>query len=102
MKQKVGLMEEAEIKGVLDAKGFPRVTKDSIEAKIAGVEFATRGIMTLCFITMQNGFVSHGISVPASPENFDAGVGEHYAYENAFRPLWQLEGYLLRERLSSA
>jgi hypothetical protein len=96
-------MNEAEIKEILDAKGFPRVTKESIEAKIANVSYSMPSTnMTLCLITMKNGFISHGVSVPASPENFDADIGKHYAYENAFRPLWQLEGYLLREKLSQA
>jgi hypothetical protein len=42
---------------------------------------------------------STGFSAPASPENYDEEVGKRYAYDNAFKPLWQLEGYLLREQL---
>jgi len=94
-------MDDTQVKAILDAKGFPRVTKDSITNKIASIEYLRRDIMTLCFITMKNGYISHGVTVPASPENFDEEIGKHYSYENAFRPLWQLEGYLLRERLSS-
>jgi Phage protein (N4 Gp49/phage Sf6 gene 66) family len=48
---------------------------------------------------MKNGFVAIGHSTPASPENFKSDVGEALAYENAFRSLWQLEGYLLCEKL---
>ena len=49
---------------------------------------------------MKNGWVSTGFSAPADARNFDAKVGDRYAYDNAFKPLWQLEGYLLREALS--
>ena len=48
---------------------------------------------------MENGFAVLGHSAPASAANYDEKVGETYAYENAFKQLWQLEGYLLREKL---
>ncbi len=49
---------------------------------------------------MQNGFTVIGKSAPASPENFDAETGRLFAYEDAIKQLWPLEGYALRERLS--
>ena len=87
---------------VVATKTAPRVTVDSIKAKIASVEYVRHDILTLCIITMQNGFKTIGKSAPASPENYDFEVGKTYAYEDAFKPLWQLEGYLLRETLSKA
>lgn len=38
-------------------------------------------------------------SACASPQNFDAEIGEKIAYENARNKIWQLEGYLLKEQL---
>ena len=93
-------MNNEEVEKILDTKGNPRVTKKSIEGKIERIEYQRFGIMTICFVTMRNGFISTGVTAPASPDNFDKEIGEHYAYENAFRPLWQLEGYLLREKLA--
>jgi hypothetical protein len=94
--------EEAE--NLVAAKTAPKVTKESIEAKIAHVEhtrpFFENPTMTVCAITMRNGFTVTGISAPASPENFDEQVGQRYAYDDAFKKLWQLEGYLLRSRLA--
>jgi hypothetical protein len=81
----------------------PRVTEASIKDHIDKVEYATHAdIMTVCYITMVNGFIVHGVSAPASPENFNAEVGKRYAFDNAFKQLWQLEGYLLRQKLYEA
>lgn len=57
-------------------------------------------LLSLCIIVMRNGFVVVGKSAPASPENFNADLGRKFAYEDAIRQLWPLEGYTLRERLS--
>ncbi len=91
-----------EAKAVVATKTAPRVTEESIKAKIEEAEYIINGnLLTICIITMKNGFMVHGGSAPASPSNFDAEVGKRYAYDNAFKQLWQLEGYLLREKLST-
>jgi hypothetical protein len=79
----------------------PRVTLDSMKERIARVDYLRHGLTTICFVTMVNGFKVIGHSTPASPSNFDASKGEANAYENAIRQLWQLEGYLLCERLTN-
>lgn len=89
-------------KAVVATKTAPRVTEESIKARIKMVEYMTHDELTICIITMHNGWMSTGVSAPASSANFDAEVGKRYAYDNAFKPLWQLEGYLLREQLSQA
>ena len=83
----------------VDLKQHPRVSQGSIVARIADVRYIYDGTGTFCVIKMQNSFECNGFSKPAHPENYDRGVGERYAYENAFRQLWQLEGYLLCEHL---
>lgn len=91
-----------EAKEVLKSAPAPRVTEESIKAKIAKVDYLIHDQMTICFITMQNGWMSVGHSKPASAANYDEGVGYRYAYDNAFKPLWQLEGYLLVDMLYRA
>jgi hypothetical protein len=83
-------------------KEHPRVTKESIEGRIAEVTYYNHRHLTLCVITMQNGFMSVGQAAPADVRNFDPLVGKRYAYEDAFKKLWPLEGYLLCERLHAA
>ena len=81
----------------------PRVTLESMEAKIVSEDYVVHeGILTLCILKMQNGFYVVGESAPASPANFDAELGRKFAYENAIRQLWKLEGYALREKLANA
>ena len=58
-------------------------------------------LLTVCILVMQNGFTVIGKSAPASPENFDPEKGQRFAYEDAIKQLWPLEGYALRERLSA-
>lgn len=90
-----------EAKAVVETKTAPRVTEQSIKDKIVDVEYiASKNLLTIAIITMKNGFMVNGVSAPASAANFDPEVGKRYAYDNAFKQLWQLEGYLLREKLS--
>ncbi|KAA0122147.1 hypothetical protein CIW48_19295 [Methylobacterium sp. P1-11] len=91
-----------ETQAIVETKTAPRVTEASIKAKIADVEYFRVRHLTICIITLQNGFFVEGHSAPAAPENYDQGVGERYAYDNAFRQLWPLEGYLLREQLAAS
>ncbi len=81
-----------------------RLTEESIEAKIKSVEYLVKDLeegprLTLAFITMKNGFVATGQSACASPANYVKETGQHIAYENAFDKLWEVEGYLLKERI---
>ena len=56
--------------------------------------------MTIAVLQVDNGFLLVGKSAPADPENFNEELGQKFAKEDAIRQMWQLEGYLLRERMS--
>lgn len=86
-------------KEIVATKVHPRVTEDSIKGKIDSVKFLYDQQTTICLITMQNGFKFIGTSTPADARNYDADVGDRYAYDNAFKQIWTHEGYLLREQL---
>lgn len=80
----------------------PRVTLDSMEAKIDDTSYLlVDNVLTLCVLRMKSGFYVVGESACASPENFNADLGKKFAYENAIRQLWKLEGYALRDRLAA-
>lgn len=80
----------------------PRVTLESMEAKIASENYTVvDGVLTICTLKMANGFYLIGESAPASPANFNADLGKKFARENAIRQLWKLEGYALREKLAA-
>ena len=79
----------------------PRITPEHLKSIIKSVDYhvfpGTQ--LTVCCMTLVNGFTVTGESACASPENFDKEIGEHAAYGNAFNKLWPLEGYLLKQRL---
>jgi hypothetical protein len=101
-------------KQAADVAVAPRVQLKDIEDAIVGKVFATGaeafgaspheplGILTLCALTMKNGFTVIGKSAPASAENFNAELGRKFAYEDAIRQLWPLMGFALRDRLAAA
>lgn len=78
----------------------PRVTRELIESKIASEVYARPvGTLTLCVLTLANGFTVVGESACADPKNFDQKIGEDLARANAVNKVWALEGYLLRQQL---
>ncbi len=81
-------------------KPHPKITKEHIQDRIEEVRYLVEDTATICLITMANGFQAHGYSKPADARNYDAQVGERYAYEDAFKKLWPLEAYLLLERIA--
>lgn len=96
----------------------PRVTLQDIEASITdccyftasdgfnGANFlpgieppAALRMLTLCVLTLDNGFTVLGESACASPENFDSDVGRRIARADAVRKVWPLLGFALKTRL---
>jgi hypothetical protein len=55
--------------------------------------------LTVCILTLKNGFNVIGKSAPASPANFDVALGRKLAREDAVRQLWPLMGFNLRQKL---
>lgn len=78
---------------------YPKVTKDTIEAKITKVDYMVLpdSTVTLCNITLKNGYSVRGESACVDPRNFNIEIGKGLAYKDAFGKLWPLEGYLLAE-----
>lgn len=62
-------------------------------------DYPELGVLTFCVLILKNGFTVTGESACASPENFDAEIGQKIARENAKQKIWALEGYLLKQRL---
>lgn len=79
----------------------PRITQDHLESIIAKKEFHRLSeTLTVCVLTLRNGFTVTGESACVSPANYDKTIGENVAYQNAFDKLWQLEGYALKNKLA--
>ena len=85
-------MNEQDLEKELQEKGLtaPRLTPDNIDAVIDHEDFHVfrNGCMTVCCMTLKNGFNVIGESACASPENFDADVGRRIARKNAREKIW--------------
>ena len=98
MKNENALEEEINGKGL----NAPRLTPALIDETIKEVSYHVfqDTCLTVCCMTLKNGFTVTGESACASPENFNKEIGEKIAYDNARNKIWALEGYLLKQRLS--
>lgn len=115
-------MTEQAIEQEIQDKGLvaPRITPNHIDSVIVGEHYftAAQGVvgsggvvisdddnlrcLTFCVLTLKNGFTVTGESACASPENFNAEIGQKVARENAREKIWLLEGYLLKEKLHNS
>lgn len=95
--------DEQAVEQEIQAKGLnaPRLKPEDIDAAIVSEQYHVFAgtTLTVCVLTLRNGFTVTGESAAASADNFDKEIGERIARENARNKIWQLEGYLLRERL---
>lgn len=80
------------------------VTLPDMQAKVAKVVYniLPDTTTTMCRLFMENGYTVLGTSACVNPANFNAAVGEKFAYEDAINKLWPLEGYLLAQERFTA
>ncbi len=78
-----------------------KVTLEGIKAKIKAECYLVLpdGRTTVCMLSLENGYTIKGISACVDESNFNIELGRKYAYEDAIRQIWPLEGYLLAQRL---
>jgi hypothetical protein len=77
-----------------------KITVEYIKSVIKKEEYTTFGELTVCCLTLKNNFKIAGTSAPVDPNNFDIDIGKKIAYEKAFSRIWELEGYLLKDKLN--
>ena len=80
----------------------PRITPEMLDASIVGEEYHVfdSSQLTVCLLTLKNGYNVTGYSACVSPENFDAQIGQDIARRNAREQIWGLLGFSLAENLS--
>lgn len=96
-------MNEQQLEQEIQAKGLnaPRLTPESIDAVIDTATFTVlpSGKVMVCELRLVNGFTVRGESATVSKENFNLEIGESISYKNAREKIWELEGYLLQQRI---
>ncbi len=79
----------------------PRVTPADVESEVLAEQYHVfpGTVLTVCCLTLRNGFTVTGESACASPENFNAELGRKIARQKAVEKIWPLLGFRLRDRL---
>lgn len=100
------MSNEKEIENEIQEKGLnaPRLTPDHIDSVIIGETYTNLpdGRTIVCQLTLKNGYTIDGKSACVSKENFNQEIGNKIARQNAREKIWELEGYLLKEKLYTA
>lgn len=80
-----------------------KVTIESIRNEIAGETYYVfpDTTVTVCLLTLKNGFHVIGSSACVSPANFDKQIGEVMARDNAMNKCWELLGFRLLDKLKA-
>ena len=96
-------MDEQKLEQELRDKNLnaPRLTPQLIDNTILTTQYHVFDgtVMTICCLTLQNGYNVVGTSAPASSDNFNEEIGRKLAFDDARRKIWALEGYLLKSKL---
>jgi len=96
LEELIGEVKEIQSKGL----NAPMLTPDLIESKIVKEEYhLLTDVLTVCVLTLENGFTVTGNSDCVSPANYNKEIGDRIARDNAKEKIWELEGYLLKQKL---
>ncbi|MGH1372969.1 MAG: Gp49 family protein [Cellvibrionaceae bacterium] len=76
-----------------------KLTAEDVEATIQKEEYFKSEMLTICALTLKNGFKVTGTSACANPSIYDEQKGREYARIEAVKEIWPIEGYLLKQRM---
>lgn len=86
---------------VYDKKTNSWITIEDLENKVVGEDYYVfpGTTVTVCLLKLQNGFTIVGEAEAVSVEYFDAETGRKIARQGAVEKMWDLEEYLIKEKL---
>jgi len=97
-------LDNAALEKDIQAKGLnaPRLTPELVEAQVPSETYTVlpSGKVLVCELLLRNGFSVRGEASVVSKENFDEEIGRKVSRAKAVQEIWQIEGYLLQEKLS--
>lgn len=92
------MLNDDQLNSALNSSPAPRVTVEQIKSRISNVEYHKIGeTVTICSITLDNGYSVRGEAACVNPANYNQEIGERVSHDNAFQKLWPLFGFLLAE-----
>lgn len=78
-----------------------KITPEMVERSIKDIEFIERANkLTICIITLDNGFIVTGESGVIRPELHDTILGQKYAKEKALDKVWFYLGVCLQQDIN--
>ncbi len=77
-----------------------KLTPEILESKIEEVQYHQFDgtTVTVCCMTLENGFNVIGESACISPAYFNAEIGKKVARDNAFEKLWKFYGFNAKQQ----
>ena len=102
-KERSMYLDDDEIEKELQEKGLnaPRLSPIIQEQIVDEAYYVFPGTtVTVCCLTLRNGYNVIGESASVSLENFHEDIGKKVAYIKARDKIWALEGYLLKSKLA--
>ena len=92
------MLKDDELIEALAKSPAPRITREYMEGRIAEKTFTRFSpTVTICQLTLDNGYSIRGESACVNPENYNQEIGERISFDNAFAKLWPLFGFFLAE-----
>lgn len=97
------MSNEQNIEQQLQDKGLnaPRLSPELIDSVIESESYVVlpSGKSMICELMLRNGYSVRGEASVVSKDNFDENIGRQISRANAREKIWQLEGYLLQQKL---
>ena len=96
-------MDENTLENMIEEKELtaPRVTPEDVDSEIQSEQYHVfeGSQLTVCCLTLRNGYTVTGESACASPANFDTEIGRAVSRNNARNKIWGLLGFRLKDKL---
>lgn len=79
-----------------------KLTPEYIKSLVTHMEYQRFGTLTICLLTLKNGYKVTGQDTCLNEMSFDAETGKKLARYNALDKVWELERYLETQRIYEA
>ena len=79
-----------------------KLTIEYLTELVDDVEYVHQGLLTICTITLKNGYKLAGTSVCVDNQNYDPLIGNNCAFANALDKVAELESSLLLQNISES
>lgn len=82
-----------------------KLSLSDIQSEIMSVDYIDRPFnttLTICMITLNNGYTVVGHSACINPDDYDMHIGRQVAYKKAEDQIWGLLGYVKRTEMAKA